>query len=572
MTVTLDNIQNMLREIMRILDDRARSLTIAPTQVVTLQGLSDIDTRLGLIQAGEFRAGNGRLPGDSFTGVRIGYPPFNYEDDEWHIAGVNADVLQVGINAEDGKLYFGAGTGILSGEGIALTATGSLIDSHGYKFVLESDPDIILGGTYGVADGTHGSIRLRAQAETGSGILTTTASVDAVAQTTAEARFTADSGGYAGNASMFTLRQTATVRRLFTSDVLETFLDSSLLVNESRADADTQIWGMGSSAAVIVVDASENRLEIGFDHIFATRDASNKNTYINEANQDMDFIVRSVNSDVLFGVDAGGDFAFYKDVPLRELIGSTRTYYVRTDGSDSNTGLVDSAGGAFLTIQAAINAAQALDFKSSNVVIQVRDGTYTGANTILGWVGTGTLTIQGNSGTPANVVISTTSADCFLVDGTIPSTLIIKDMKLQTTTAGCCLKSKGTGNMNFANINFGACATFHILAESNGSLITSTSNYAISGAAACHYVTSNGGALRINSLTCTITGTPAFSSQFTFATRHSVMEIYSITYSGSATGTRYTVSENSVVWTNIAGANFFPGNAAGSTSTGGQYI
>jgi hypothetical protein len=43
------------------------------------------------------------------------------------------------------------------------------------------------------------------------------------------------------------------------------------------------------------------------------------------------------------------------------------------------------------------------------------------------------------------------------------------------------------------------------------------------------------------------------------------------TFTGSATGLRYHVEENSVIETNAAGATFFPGNAAGTTTTGGQY-
>jgi hypothetical protein len=91
---------------------------IAPRQVVVGNGLSDISERLGLVQAGEFRSGNGREPGFGFSGTRMGYPPFVYNGELWNIVGIENDSLQIGIRASDGKFVFGGGDGFLDEYGL----------------------------------------------------------------------------------------------------------------------------------------------------------------------------------------------------------------------------------------------------------------------------------------------------------------------------------------------------------------------------------------------------------------------------------------------------------------------
>ena len=71
-----------------------------PANVIeVIGGLSDIDSNLGLVMAGEFRVGNNVRPGDGFSGVRMGYPAFTYDSADWNIVGINNDVLQFGLLA-----------------------------------------------------------------------------------------------------------------------------------------------------------------------------------------------------------------------------------------------------------------------------------------------------------------------------------------------------------------------------------------------------------------------------------------------------------------------------------------
>lgn len=258
-------------------------------------------------------------------------------------------------------------------------------------------------------------------------------------------------------------------------------------------------------------------------------------------------------------------------ISVMESLSANRTYYVRTDGSNSNDGLTNSSVGAFSTIQKAIDTVAGININGYTVTIQVGDGTYTAANTlksVVGYSSSGSLVIQGNNATPANVIISVTSNHCFLADG-ITSAWDIKDLKVQTTTSGSCLFARNGSTIRFANIDFGSCASFHTTSTTNGT-ITGFGSYSITGGAICHHYTVTG-QMSIAGFTVTITGTPAFSSAFAQAVVAGAIVANGNTYSGSATGIRYSAAQNSVVHTNGGGATYFPGNSSGVTATGGQY-
>lgn len=263
--------------------------------------------------------------------------------------------------------------------------------------------------------------------------------------------------------------------------------------------------------------------------------------------------------------------AWVKVSGTREVLTAARTYYVRTDGSDSNDGLTDSAGGAFLTIQHAIDVLYTLDFNSQPVVVQVKNGTFTAGGAANGVFVGGIPQIQGDTTTPSNVVISTTSAHCFAVG--FDATLQIAGFKLQTTTSGSCLLAQYGGKIVVnGNMEYGACANFHAVTIYQGLIELGFTNYTISGGAQCHMLADSFGEINnLGSKTVTVSGTPAFSLAFAFTDRIGQIVGALVTYSGAATGKRYQADRNSGIDTAGGGANYFPGNAAGTTATGGYY-
>jgi len=253
---------------------------------------------------------------------------------------------------------------------------------------------------------------------------------------------------------------------------------------------------------------------------------------------------------------------------VRELLTAARTYYVRTDGSDSNDGLTNSSGGAFLTILQAINTVASLDTATYNVTISVGAGTFTASNTLKDPLGAGNVTISGAGS--GSTTISVTSGNCFFAQTSVKYT--ISAMTLTTTTSGRGIYAYLNSFVAVgSDIVFGACPTAHMEANTD-STISSINSYSITGASAYHWRGDNGGRILAAGITITTTGTMAYT-YFCLVQNMSFARVNANTFTGGTiTGTRYHASGNSEIYTNGGGASYFPGDVAGSTASGGQYI
>jgi hypothetical protein len=262
------------------------------------------------------------------------------------------------------------------------------------------------------------------------------------------------------------------------------------------------------------------------------------------------------------GVERSGDGA------PRQALTANRTYFVRKDGADTTTGLIDAAGGAFLTIQKALDVVFGeLDLSIYTATIQVRAGTYA-ENLFVGAPrhGRGAMILQGDTTTPANVVIAGTS-DCLVAAGY--ATIDVRGFRLNPGVGRHALYANGPSQIAFRNIEFGATTGSHLLAT-NGQIVAQ-GPYSIVGNVQRHLYATRAGVIAAAGVTVTLSGTPAFGAAFAWCDQGGLIIANGNTFSGAATGRRYDVSRNGVVDTAGAATTYLPGDVAGTTATGGVY-
>lgn len=258
--------------------------------------------------------------------------------------------------------------------------------------------------------------------------------------------------------------------------------------------------------------------------------------------------------------------------PPPQKLTTSLTLYVSPTGSDSNNGL--TSGTAFATLQHAWNIlVGTYNLNGNSVTIQLADGTYTGgllASTMpVGASSTQAITIAGDSGTPSNVLISTTSTNCISANG--PAGFVVQNMKLTSSTGNLIVATNGS-SIAFQGIVFGPTSANQATAEFGGS-ITAIGNYSIVGGALSHVSAVNNGVAAIGGVTVTLSGTPAFSTAFAISSSTSTVSAVGNTFTGSATGSRWSALLNGVIYTNTgASSTYFPGSSNGGAATGGQYV
>ncbi|MGJ5032365.1 hypothetical protein ACQR1I_36390 [Bradyrhizobium sp. HKCCYLS2038] len=293
----------------------------------------------------------------------------------------------------------------------------------------------------------------------------------------------------------------------------------------------------------------------------------------------------------------GQTATFYSDgtdywilsAPTRCVFSADVTMYLNAstgastkDGLTSSTPLLDPTG-AYNLLK------NSFDLNGYKITFQFANGTYgqiLADGPLVGTAAAGTRYIfpdnvlfNGDTATPANVILTTGN-----IFGTVYATrgagITVKGFKIQNTntTSSYAILANLYSHVAFANCEIstlGAAGMVHIGANYQ-STVSITGNYTISAGAAGHLVSSVNSLIEFrnpgSTITVTVTGTPAFTTAFALCQYpSSIINQATTTFSGSATGSRYSVFLNGCIDSGGVGINFFPGNAVGTTSTGGQY-
>lgn len=271
----------------------------------------------------------------------------------------------------------------------------------------------------------------------------------------------------------------------------------------------------------------------------------------------------------------------------RDQLSADRTYYRRTDGSDSNTGLADTAGGAFLTVQKGVDVISTLDLNNYDCTLVVR-GTVA-ENVVLKTCLGATRTIDANWGSPLGPKILGDRASLVLFGpadnghhaingGLTKSPWLIDGFKfVYPTSAGwAAIGADTTTPLYIGKVEFGDWpGAFHMTGD-----VRTTESYAISGGANCHRYCGLNLSLYIDSpnfnaaITVTITNNPTFATAFYGVdTGLLIVDGFgNVTWSGTTVGKRMSANANGVIQTFGVGDTAVPGTLAGTTATGGQIL
>jgi hypothetical protein len=255
-----------------------------------------------------------------------------------------------------------------------------------------------------------------------------------------------------------------------------------------------------------------------------------------------------------------------------------RTYYVRPDGNDRNSGLQDSRRGAFRTWQGAYDTiANSVNFNGRTVFIKAGGA---GARVFAAppgtevieisrsWQGGGRLMIVGDRQAPENVLLSAGDAPCLRLRGDLSGDVYVAGFQLRAPD-NWGIRHGARGNLSIGNLIFDTCAN-HVGVEALASYMDTYAPYVIGGDAERHIDCDSGFMYFRHPVT--IVGERTFGAFVRARNGGRFISDMSFDIQGKVRGPRFEAKELSLINTQGRGLEHFPGNVAGIETTGGVYV
>jgi hypothetical protein len=271
---------------------------------------------------------------------------------------------------------------------------------------------------------------------------------------------------------------------------------------------------------------------------------------------------------------------------VREQLTASRSYYVLSTGSDTNDGLANTAGGAWLTIQHAFDEIAKLDLGNYDVNLTIGSGTFDGAclrGPIPANSGSLKVTLAGVASTYIDIIQTPAGGYYGLgVKGGVGANPVL-------FYGGCYINGgPGAGSwalaaVDGANMQFqgaftitqagGNYSNFAYMYRGGKINLRTTTIVNLNGNFYRGFYCRNQSYMQFRSL-LTVGSTPKFYAGFALVKEWSGAhpKFHASSTLSGATGPRYNASNWSVINTNGSGTTYLPGNAGGSLANYSVYV
>lgn len=252
------------------------------------------------------------------------------------------------------------------------------------------------------------------------------------------------------------------------------------------------------------------------------------------------------------------------------------------NGNDANDCLVQTSGACKTGQHAAYLACNEFDLSGSDAAQTLYRVTFAATTADTVGVHYSCPTPPGAQGGAAFEFVGAASTATIAAVGLdaigvfVNATVQISNLTLNSTTGACVTSDLGAQVYVLDGVTFGACASGHMVASNNSSIYL-MNNYIISGNAPEHFLAQNGGIIATQATVQATLGANLGVTTFALAGQLGNISVPNWSFnlnSFTTTGTRSAAFNLGLVFTSAGTTacetTYFPGNANGSVSGGGQ--